>query len=403
MTPIALALAALVAVSWAFWLLAAAAVLRLFRAAAPGDSAAAEGRLPAVSILKPVCGADPGSFDNFDSFCAQAYPNFEVVFGVADADDPAIPILEAVRSRHRPDAVRLLVAPPHPAGANRKACLLDALARAARHAVLVASDADMRVGPDYLRRIISTLDRPGVVLATCPYRAEDARSLWARLEALHIGATFLPSAVLAGRLGVAFAMGATVAVRRADLQQIGGFAAARDYLADDQQLGARLSSLGRIALCPYLPQTALGHTSAREEWHRELRWSRCNWIGQPLGNLGYATTFSLPLALAFLAARGGVAGVTVLAGSLAVRWSVAAAVALRTRDRVSLRALPLLPLRDLLTPALWAAGLLTRRVVWRGRVFEVDRRGRLAPVAARTPSARGCDPREGRSLVEPHG
>jgi ceramide glucosyltransferase len=387
MTPLAASLSAVLLASWGYWAVAVVAVRRHFRHRA---EPAAPPSLPPVSVLKPVRGADPGALQTFATFCAQAYPSYEVVFGVEDEGDHAIPVVQALQRAHPDREVRLLVAPARPAGANRKACLLEALARAARHDVLVAADADMRVGQDWLRRVVSTLLQPGVALVTCPYLAADASSPWARLEALHMGVTFLPSAVLAARLGVSFATGATIALRRADLERVGGFAAVKDHLADDFELGARTAGPGaRVALCPELPRSVLGHSSLREEWGREVRWSRCTWASRPGGNLGYALTLTLPLALAFDAAQGGKLGAGAVVASLAVRCVSAAAVALATDDRISLRALSLLPVRDLLTAATWLAGLLGGRVVWRGEAFRVDREGRLHPLRARPePSGR---------------
>jgi ceramide glucosyltransferase len=382
-SPLAAALAALVLASWIYQLVAAAAVRRLFRGAAEEVPA---GPYPPVSILKPVRGADPEELERLASFCAQDYPAYEVVFGVAERSDPAVGLIEALRCRHPDVRLRLLVDPPRPRGANRKACLLDALARAADAEVLVAADADMRAGPDHLRRVVSALGRPGVALVTCPYVGAEPRSLWARLEALSMGVGFLPAAVLAARLGVAFAMGATVALRRTDLDRIGGFAALKDYLADDFQLGARVAGPGRrVVLCPVALRSGLGRTTARELWDRELRWSRCARLGRPSGNLGYGVSFTLPLALAFLAVERGAMGAGVLLASLALRFAAAGLVARATGDAEALRALPLLPVRELLSAAVWAAGLVGRRVVWRGEAFRVDRAGVLHPLSTPWP------------------
>jgi ceramide glucosyltransferase len=371
--------------SWVYWLVAVAAVRVAFRAPAPPTPAV----LPPVSVLKPVHGVDAGALENFESFCRQEYPEFELVFGVADPCDPAVALVERLR-RERPDvSIRLVVAPAR--GPNRKASLLEALAREARHEVLVAADADMRVAPDHLRRIVGALLEPGVGLVTCPYRGEEARSLAARLEALHMGVTFLPSAVVASRLiGVAFATGATIALRQADLARLGGFAAVADYLADDYEMGARTAALGlRVTVCPIAVRSVLGATTLREQWDRELRWSRCTRASQPAGHYGYVVSFATPLALAFLASeRLSAIGWAVLAGSLLVRWAAGAAIARATGDSTSLRALPLLPVRDLMTAAIWAAALAGRRIVWRGEVFLLAG-GKLRPArGAASTSAR---------------
>ncbi len=385
MSAVAWALGALVVASWAYWVVAYVAVRRLLRRPAPAASA-----LPPVSILKPVRGLDAGARESFATFFRQDYPEVEILFGFEDAADEAVPVVERLREEFPGVPARVVIAS---AGApNRKACLLHALAREARHDVLVAADADMRAEPDYLRRVVGALLAPGVGLVTCLYRGDEPATLAARLEALHMGVTFLPSAVLAHEVvGLPVAMGATVALRRGDLEAAGGFASVARHLADDHELGVRVAALGwDVAFAPCVLRSALGSVRARDLWAREVRWSRCARVSRPAGQLGYAVTFAVPLALAFLAAAGfGAPGWAALGASLALRWAVAAAVARETGDRASLAALPLLPLRDLATAAVWATALFGRRVVWRGDAFEVGADGLLRPeAAAATPRAR---------------
>jgi ceramide glucosyltransferase len=379
---VVLALGAAVAASWAYWVVAYLAVRRLLRRPLQVPEV-----LPPVSILKPVRGLDPGAYESFATFFRQDYPEVEILFGVEDPSDGAIPVIERLRREFPHVPARVVVSRAR--GPNRKASLLHALAREARHDVLVASDADMRVDPDYLRRVVGALLAPGVALVTCPYRGEQPASLASRLEALHMGVTFLPSAILARELlGLPFAMGATVAIRRADLDAVGGFASVEGHLADDYQIGARVASLGReVVVAPCVVRSVLGTVRARELWDREVRWSRCARVSRPGGQLGYVTTFATPLAAAFLAATGfGAGGWDVLAATVALRWAIAAAVARETGDRTSLASLPLLPLRDLMTAAVWATALLGRRVVWRGEIFEVARDGLLRPPLGRAPA-----------------
>ena len=377
MTALADALLGATALAWVYWAIALVSVRRHFRGAPPPAAA-----LPPVSLLKPVRGIDPGADDALESFFRLDYPAYEIVFGVQDASDPVVPHLERLRAEH-PDVPARLVVAAAP-GPNRKACVLDALARAARHEVLVATDADMSVAPGWLRDVVAALSPEDVGLVTCPYRAADPGSLAARLEALHMGVTFLPSAVVASRLfRMPFAMGSTMALRRSDLDAVGGFAALAPFLADDYELGARVGALGRrVVLSSHVVSSVLGRPRFREVWQREVRWSRCARAGQTAGHLGYALTFATPLAAAALvASRFAPAGWAALAGSLALRWVVAAGMARATGDAASLRALALLPLRDALTAVVWATALLGRRVVWRGHVFEVDRSGRLHELA----------------------
>ncbi len=384
MKGVAAALIALTLAAWAYWIIAAILVRRFFQT--PFETRA---EWPPVSLLKPVKGLDPEMFENFASFCRQDYPEMELVFGVDDPFDPAVAEIARLKRAFPHVSMRLVVARTR--GTNRKAALLHELAQAARHEVLVASDSDMRVTPDYLRRVVAPLSDPDTGLVTCPYRGAAAASLFARLEALHMGVVFLPAVVVARHvLRMRFAMGATVALRRRDLEAIGGFRAVSEHLADDYQLGSRLAALGRkVELSRYVVQSVLGSTSARQGLSRELRWARCTRVSQAGGYLGYGLTFPTPLALLCLVALGGSAfGWALLTGSLALRWMVASAIAKSTNDTTSLEALLLLPLRDLQTAAVWVAGAFGRRVTWRDETYPLTADGRLrraSPTRARLP------------------
>jgi ceramide glucosyltransferase len=371
----------LVVASWIYWLVACGLVRAFFRAARQ----ASPGFTPPVSILKPLRGLDPQIYRNFTSFCQQDYPDFELLFGVEDADDPVVEVVERLQREHPKQSIQLSVIPA--AQMNRKASILHGLAAEAHHEILVVSDSDMRVTPAYLRRVVAPLADPAVGLVTCPYRGRDPATLTARLEALYMGVTFLPS-VLVGRevLEMRFAMGATVALRKTDLARIGGFAAVADYLADDHQLGAQIARLGlRVRLSDYIVETVLDGTTFREEWDREVRWAHCNRVSRPVEYPGLLLTFTTPFALLYLVAAGfDLAGWVVLAVSLLLRWLVAWAVTGYTDNQALRRWLVWLPVRDLLTALVWLAGVVGRRVVWRGERYILLPDGRLeSPAAAR--------------------
>jgi len=174
-----------------------------------------------VSILKPVRGVDPEAYENFASFCRQDYGEYELLFGVADPADPVVWVVARLQRDFPTLPIRLFVAPPY--GANCKASILHYLAGQARHGVLVVSDSDVRVTPDYLRRVVGPLRNRDIGMVTCLYRGEEALTFTARLEALYMGATFVPL-VLAARKFVAMrlGLGATMVVRRYDLSRIAG-------------------------------------------------------------------------------------------------------------------------------------------------------------------------------------
>lgn len=366
----AAALVAAVVVSAGFWLAADACARR---ALAPRPAAAAT---PPVSILKPVRGFDFEARANFASHCEQRYPAYEVVFGVDDRSDPAVPVIEALRRRYGDDRVRLVIAPCRTP--NPKAGLLDELARRARHDVLVATDSDVRLPPDTLARTVGLLADPGVGLVTLPYRGDRVLGLAAALEALGITAAFLPAALVGRRvLRARYAFGAANALRRDALDRIGGFGAVADYLADDYQLGYRIGAAGlRVELGDVVVASVLGPGSLREWWHREVRWARGIRASRRAQYPGLAITFTTPLAV--LAGLAG-AGWLPLLGALAVRWYVAARMTRWAGDPGLRRWLWLLPVRDLLAPAIWCTGLVGRRVRWRGRTYRIDAGGRIDP------------------------
>jgi ceramide glucosyltransferase len=322
-------------------------------------------------------------FENLVSFCRQDYPEFELLFGVADPADPALPIVERLQGEFPDLNVRLLVTGA--TGANRKADQLHHLAAQAQHEILVISDSDMRVTPDYLRRVVAPLADPTIGLVTCPYRGAEPQSLAAQFEALHMGATFLPAVLVARQfLAMRFALGATMVLRRSDLSRLGGFAVLTDYLADDYQLGARVAALGlRVCLSDYVIPCILGATKFRDEWHREVRWARTNRVCRPVEYPIMLLTFSTPLALVLVClSHFTEPALMVLLTSVLLRWLIAWAVSGYAGDREVRRGILWLPVRDLLSAAVWLAGLAGRHVIWRGEKFVLHSDGRMEPVHA---------------------
>jgi ceramide glucosyltransferase len=364
----------LLAASWCYWLFTLWLTRRFFRTRleAPPDFC------PPVSILKPVRGLDAQALRNYASFCQQEYPECELLFGFSDPEDPAMGLVRQLQCEFPETCIRIVTGPV--LGPNRKASLLHHLATQARHDILVISDSDMRVTPDYLRRVVVPLADPTIGLVTCCYRGETSLTLAAGLEALHIGVSFLPSVIVANKVfKLGFAMGATAALRRSDLMRLGGFKSISDFLADDYQLGARVAQLGlKVHLSDYVVATVLGATRFREQWHREVRWNRCARVSQPRSYPGLLITFATPLALLLLVISGFAAiGWQALLVSLVMRWLVAYLISGYTGDVDSRRWLLWLPVRDLLSAVVWLVGGLGRRIVWRGDRYILRSDGRM--------------------------
>jgi ceramide glucosyltransferase len=341
-------------------------------------------QLPPVSILKPLKGVDPEVWDSFCSHCEQDYPDFQIIFGVSDPNDASIEVVRRLQARY-PNRQIELIECQQILGANVKVSNLVQMLPAARHQILLISDSDIRVPKDYLRRVVAPLRDSSVGLVTCLYRGIANRSLGSHLEALGIGMDFVPG-VLSARIvesGIHFALGSTMAFRRTDLDVIGGFEALLDYLADDYELGRRISATGkRVELSDVPVETFLPAYSFREFVDHQLRWARTIRDARPWGYLGTVVTFGLPWSIALLfAARGAPWAWALAAITLAARIVVGLAASLAVLDdRQALRNIVLLPMRDLTAPLVWAASLAGHQVHWRGDEFTL-RNGRLAKVS----------------------
>ena len=326
---------------------------------------------PPVSILKPVRGRDAGFYEAIRSHAIQQYPEFELLFGVAQSDDPALQDIERLKREFPAISIRIIATKND--APNGKVGSLEILAREAKFDVLLVNDGDIVVEPDYLARVIGLLEDPKVGLVTGLYRARGA-SLAANAEALGIVTEFVPSVLVARLLSsIGFALGATMAFRAKDLVAIGGFASIREYLADDYQLGARIAALGkRVAMCDSLVVTNLGAGSWRDVWKHQVRWSRTIRVSRPAGYLGYLVTqATFWCVIAALAGHWQIA----LAGE-AVRL-FAAAASMWAAGGGGMYRLALVPLRDLFGFAVWCGGLFGSTVEWRGLSFHLHRDGRL--------------------------
>ncbi|HLG97225.1 MAG TPA: bacteriohopanetetrol glucosamine biosynthesis glycosyltransferase HpnI [Bryobacteraceae bacterium] len=329
-----------------------------------------------VSILKPVHGSDPGFYEAIRSHAALAFGDFEILFGIAEADDGARAGIERLMAEFPDVPIRVLVCPTK--APNRKAGVLIDLEREARYPVLVVNDADIWVPPAYLTEVTAPLMDPTVGLVTCLYRAEV--SDWpSRFEALAIATEFAPSVLVAPLFGVSeFGLGSTLAFRRQDLSAIGGFAAIADYLADDYQLGRRLHQLGRRnVLSPVVVSTRMAAGSWRGAWRHQIRWARTVRLSRAGGYAGLPITFATLWAIAAACAGLWWTALAVLLIRLAMAVSCGWFV-LRSAD--VWKYMYAIPLRDLWGVAIWAAGLFGNTVEWRGRKLALDKQGRIVNV-----------------------
>lgn len=336
--------------------------------------------LPPVTILKPVCGLEKGLEQSLRSACTQDYPRFQVVCSVRSVSDPSLPLLKRIE-RDFPGRAVVVIDGSRP-GPNRKvANLAGALARA-RSDIVVISDSDIRLGPGYLRRITAPLSDPRVGCVCTLYRAVAAERWYEKLEALTLNADFIPGVVFAYMTGASrFCLGASVAFRKSDLEACGGIEALGNFLAEDYELGRRLSESGkRMVLVPKTVDVVVDLKSPAEWWKHQVSWDQKTRAAAPWGFTASVLNRAVPFAALFAVMRGGDGIAVVVCGAaLAVRWLTAAFIIRRgLRDRENL--LPkmiLLPFRDTAALVSWAAALVKKTVAWRGAVYEVTPGGRL--------------------------
>ena len=341
---------------------------------------------PPASLLKPVRGLDREAYENFASFCRQDYPQYEILFAVTDAQDAAVPVIRQLIADFPGLPIRLIVSAER-IGSNDKINKVCGLARAARHDLLVLSDADIRVGPGYLRSLAAPFRDPTVGAVTSLFTGIAVRSLWPELEAIFFSTDFMPAILMARQLeGVHFALGATVAVTRASLAEIGGFEAITDEAADDYELGSRIAARGyRVELVDAAVKTWCSLSNLQEFFIQRLRWDIMARQSRPLGYAGLVFTQGLPwtilavmLAPTHLLAGGFVAAYLILRMTVVCTMGVWG-----LRDDLLKRRWWLVPLWDAFAFVLWFISLFWNRVRWRDAEYRVAG-GRLIPVDSHT-------------------
>jgi ceramide glucosyltransferase len=370
----------LVAASLAYQFGALVSLGRFFQQPLPSpDSSESSG----ISVLKPVKGLEVETRECLASFLTQDYQAYQVLFGVADPTDPVVPLLEELRQKAPPGRLEVIFC-PETLGHNPKVSILRQLEPRARYDLLVVADGDVKVGADFLSRMAAALREPGVDLVSCPYRAGRSHSFGSWLEALTISADFIPSVAVAHYVeGIRFALGAAMAFTRSALERIGGFASLADYLADDYHLGWQIHQAGcQVKLIPYVVETVNPRLSLRDYLAHQLRWARTYRVCRPKGYFAYGITHVLVFSLA-LGLASGLApwALGLVAATLALRFGLAwFSEVICLRGNVTLPALLLLPVKDLLAFFLWLSSFLGNEVVWKGRRFHLTRQGLLVPI-----------------------
>jgi len=337
---------------------------------------------PPVSNLKPVRGLDPDAYENFASFCRQDYPDYELLFCVGEKDDPVVPILERL-SRDFPERRIRVLFGSGGTGSNDKVVKLARLVSEAQHEVVVISDSDVRVQPDYLRTVVAPLANPKVGAVTCFYVPIEEKTLTESLQTIGMFSDFYAGILVAWQLdGVKFALGPTIATTRTRLAGFGGYGAIEDRPADDLLVGRLIAEQGyEVELLPYSILTVADYKSLRDLLNKRLRWIVVMRHMRPWGHLGLLLTQGLPWSLAAIAIHPS-AGIAIgyLGAYLFLRFAMTWMVGIwGLKQGVLWKKLGLIPVWDAVAFVIWLTSFARNSIRWRDGEYYI-RDGRLVPV-----------------------
>jgi ceramide glucosyltransferase len=344
------------------------------------------GPLPPVTLLKPLCGMEPGLEDNLSSFFQQQYPSFEIIFGARHANDPAVGVVRRISARY-PSVPVEVVLTGEPRRPNAKVCSLVNMYARAAHDYLIISDSDVKVGPNYIAEVVRPLLDPKNGMVTCLYRGLPTGGFWSQLEALGMSVEMTAGAIVANLIeGMKFALGPTMAIRRDALDAVGGFEQLADYCADDYVLGREVAESGRQVV---MSQHVIDHVVINRKYscsmRHQIRWMKSTRFSRRAGHAGTLLTFSMPFGVLGLVAAGAlhhwVLGAGLFAAAYLNRvimavvagWSV-------VRDRRALRLAWLYPVRALMGFVFWCASYSGREIEWRGDWYRLEDGGRMVLV-----------------------
>lgn len=365
-------------------LVAVARFVRLGHVASTGDL------LPPVSLLKPLHGAEPGLEAHLASFFEQDYPEYELLFCARHADDAGLAVARRVAARY-PKVTAQFLTSGEPTMPNAKILSLERMAQAARHDILIISDSDVRVLPNYVREVVAPFADARVGAVTCLYRGVAAQGgLWSRIEAAAMSVEMSAGVLVADMLeGMKFTLGPTMAVRRRCLREIGGFLPMGDYCADDFLLGNRVAEQGHsVVLSHHVIDHVVLHADFWPSMQHQARWMKSTRFSRPKGHFGTALTFSVPFGVLTAAAAFAWHGpywtwlaAGALVWSIGTRMLLAAAVSRSVvREKSKGQSVLLYPVRDLLGIFFWAASYGSRKILWRNETYLLEKGGRMRRV-----------------------
>jgi ceramide glucosyltransferase len=334
---------------------------------------------PPVSLLKPVHGMEAQLEENIESFFRQDYPaSFEIWFAADTERDAALDVVREVSARYPQIPCRILVTGT-PEWPNPPAYAFYRMEKMAKEEILVTSDSDVEVSPDYLTDVVAPLLNPKVAMVTCVYRGKNVAGFWSGLTAIGMSVEMTAGVLVANLLeGMKFGLGPTIAVRKGALQRIGGYEALGHYFANDYMIGELIDKAGyRVVLSHHVIDHVVNQKTFQKMWQNQLRWAKSTRYSRPKGHLGSGLIFAMPygvLGLLTATVMGKpVLGVALFAAALINRmvesWLVGWKV---VRDPVARKQFWLFPIRDLLGFIVWAASYTGARSVWRDSLYELE-------------------------------
>jgi ceramide glucosyltransferase len=338
--------------------------------------------LPAVSVLKPIHGAETRLKENIESFFRQDYPDYEILFAADDEDDAALDVVREIASRYPRIKCSILVT-GQPVLPNPPACSFSRMTEVAAHDILVTSDSDVEVGPNYLREVVAPMQEPAVGMVTCVYRGKNAGGFWSGMDAIGMSVE-MTAGVLAANLleGMKFGLGPTIVTRKDSIAKIGGYGVTGEYFSNDFVTGNFIAKAGyRVVLSRHVIDHVVPAMTFKRMWQRQVRWAKGTRWSRPKGHLGTGLIFAMPYgilgilagALSGNLAFGAILLLVATGNRLLESWFIGWEV---VRDPRALQVW-LYPLRDLLGFAVWCASYLSKSAVWRDHRYRLVEGGRI--------------------------
>ncbi len=356
-----------------FSLLTVGTVKRFFKRSAQNNHFT-----PPVSVLKPVRGLEKNLKHNLRTIATQDYPNYQVIYSVQDPQDPAYPIIKGIQAEFGSDRISVVISRVE-AGANGKVNNLLGAMEAAKHDIIIISDSDTRLQPDYIRTIVNPLANPDVGCVCTPFKVTQADSWYEKMELLTMNADFMPSVMFAEVTGASNScLGPSIAIRRSTLDKLGGLESLADYLVEDYEIGRRVWTSGqKMVLLPYMIDVVVDLASWKNWWSHQVYWDQNTYLARQGAFISTILIRSIPFALIFALLRWDFIGLEVLVATIFVRMITAFMVAQTMKDKETIKNLYLLPFRDVVGLIFWGLAFTQRTVIWRGVEFKLTSHGKM--------------------------